>query len=162
MPFESLTEYINALDKSGHLTHINSKVNPHLEIAEIIRRLMYKGNQPAVLFENVQGATMPVLGNAFGTMERLQLALETTDFTEIGSRVTDLTKMKIPAGMLNKLKMLPKLSEIGEYGPKYVDSGPVTEIVQDGDQASFNSMPILKSFAGDAGRFITFGLTVSK
>ena len=70
--------------------------------------------------------------------------------------------MKIPAGMLNKLKMLPKLSEIGEYGPKYVDSGPVTEIVQDGDEASFNSMPILKSFAGDAGRFITFGLTVTK
>jgi 4-hydroxy-3-polyprenylbenzoate decarboxylase len=162
MPYESLSEYVNALDKTGQLVHVKTKVNPDLEIAEIMRRLMYKGNQPAVLFENVEGATMPVLGNAFGTMERLQLALETADFTEIGSRVTDLTKMKIPAGMLNKLKMLPKLSEIGEYGPKYVDSGPVTEIVQDEDEASFNSMPILKSFAGDAGRFITFGLTVTK
>src|ERR687898_1032931 len=162
MPYESLSEYVNALDKSGQLVRVKTKVNPDLEIAEIMRRLMYKGNQPAVLFENVEGATMPVLGNAFGTMERLQLALETRNFTEIGSRVTDLTKMKIPAGMLNKLKMLPKLSEIGEYGPKYVDSGPVTEIVQDGDEASFNSMPILKSFAGDAGRFITFGLTVTK
>src|ERR687896_2181290 len=162
MPYESLSEYVNALDKTGQLIHVKTKVNPDLEIAEIMRRLMYKGNQPAVLFENVEGATMPVLGNAFGTMERLQLALETADFTEIGSRVTDLTKMKIPAGMLNKLKMLPKLSEIGEYGPKYVDSGPVTEIVQDGDEASFNSMPILKSFAGDAGKFITLGLTVTK
>src|ERR687896_2665536 len=162
MPYESLSEYVNALDKSGQLVHVKTKVNPDLEIAEIMRRLMYKGNQPAILFESVEGATMPVLGNAFGTMERLQLALETADFTEIGSRVTDLTKMKIPAGMLNKLKMLPKLSEIGEYGPKYVDSGPVTEIVQDGDEASFSSMPILKSFSGDAGKFITFGLTVTK
>src|SRR5918998_2554811 len=162
MPYESLSEYVNALDKSGQLVRVKTKVNPHLEIAEIMRRLMYKGNQPAVLFESVEGSTMPVLGNAFGTMERLELALETTDFTEIGSRVTDLTKMKIPAGMLNKLKMLPKLSEIADYGPKHVESGPVTEVFQSGDRASFDSLPILKSFPGDAGKFITFGLTVTK
>jgi 4-hydroxy-3-polyprenylbenzoate decarboxylase len=63
--------------------------------------------------------------------------------------------------MLGKLKMLPKLGEIGEYGPKYVDSGPVTEIIETAG-ASLNSMPVLKSFSGDAGRFITFGLTVTK
>ena len=162
MPYESLTEYVQALDKAGQLVHVNVKVNPDLEMAEIMRRLMYKGNQPAVLFENVQGSSMPVLGNAFGTMKRLQLALETTDFTEIGRRVTDLTRMKMPAGVLDKLKMLPKLSEIADYGPKYVESGPVTEIFESEDKASFNSMPILKSFSGDAGRFITFGLTVTK
>jgi 4-hydroxy-3-polyprenylbenzoate decarboxylase len=162
MPYESLTEYVQALDKAGQLAHVKVKVNPDLEIAEIMRRLMYKENQPAVLFENVQGFTMPVLGNAFGTMKRLQLALETTDFTEIGRRVTDLTKMKMPAGVLDKLRMLPKLSEIGDYGPKYVESGPVTEVIEREGKASFNSMPILKSFSGDAGRFITFGLTVTK
>lgn len=162
MPYESLTEYVQALDKAGQLAHVNVKVNPDLEMAEVMRRLMYKGNQPAVLFENVQGSTMSVLGNAFGTMKRLQLALETTDFTEIGRRVTDLTRMKMPAGVLDKLKMLPKLSEIGDYGPKYVESGPVTEIFESEDKASFNSMPILKSFSGDAGKFITFGLTVTK
>src|SRR5215213_11865519 len=163
MPYESLIEYVQALDKAGQLIRVNAKVNPDLEIAEIMRRLMYRGNQPAVLFENVEGSTMPVLGNAFGTMERLELALETTDFTEIGSRVTDLTKMKIPAGMLNKLKMLPKLSEIADYGPKYVDHGPVTEVVEtDSNKVSLNSMPVLKSFPGDAGHFITFGMTVTK
>src|ERR671922_1150488 len=162
MPYESLTEYVQALDKAGQLAHVNVKVNPDLEMAEIMRRLMYKGDQPAVLFEDVQGSTMPVLGNAFGTMKRLELALETNDFSEIGRRVTDLTKMKVPAGMLDKLKMLPKLSEIADYGPKYVESGPVTEIFESEDKASFNSMPILKSFSGDAGRFITFGLTVTK
>lgn len=162
MPYESLTEYVQALDISGQLKHVSVKVNTDLEIPEIMRRLMYKGNQPAVLFENVQGTAMRVLGNAFGTMERLHLALETTDFTEIGSRVTDLTKMKMPAGMLNKLKMLPKLSEIADYGPKYVDSGPVTEIFENSQKASFDSLPILKSFPGDAGRFITFGITVTK
>jgi 4-hydroxy-3-polyprenylbenzoate decarboxylase len=69
--------------------------------------------------------------------------------------------MKMPSGMLGKLKMLPKLSEVGEYGPKYVDNGPVTEVIET-DRPSLNSLPALKSFAGDAGRFITFGLTVTK
>jgi 4-hydroxy-3-polyprenylbenzoate decarboxylase len=160
MPFESLGEYVEALEKAGQLKRVRAKTSPDLEIAEVMRRLMYS-NGPAVLFESVEGSGMQVLGNAFGSMKRLEIALETEDFTEIGKRITELTKMKMPSGMLNKLKMLPKLSEIGEYGPKYVDSGPVTEVVET-DKASLNSMPVLKSFPGDAGRFITFGLTVTK
>lgn len=160
MPFESLGEYVEALERAGELKRVKTKVSPNLEIAEIMRRLMYSGG-PAVLFENVEGAGMQVLGNAFGSMKRLEIALETKDFTEIGRRITELTKMKMPSGMFNKLKMLPKLSEIGEYGPKYVDNGPVSEVVET-DKASLDSMPVLKSFPGDAGRFITFGLTVTK
>ena len=161
MPFESLGEYISALEGAGELLRVKAKVSADLEVAEIMRRLMYKNDQPAVLFENVEGSKMQILGNAFGTMKRLQMALEMDDFTDIGRRIAELTRMKMPSGMLNKLKMLPKLSEIGEYGPKPVDSGPVTEVIET-DKASLNSLPILKSFAGDAGRFITFGMTVTK
>jgi len=161
MPFESLGEYVEALERAGELRRVKAKVSADLEVAEIMRRLMYKGDQPAVLFENVEGSGMQILGNAFGTMKRLQMALEIEDFTDIGTRITELTRMRMPSGMLNKLKMLPKLSEIGEYGPKYVDGGPVTEVIET-DRASLNLMPVLKSFAGDAGRFITFGMTVTK
>ncbi len=161
MPFESLGEYVEALENAGQLKRVRTPVSADLEVAEIMRRMMYAGDQPAVLFENVDGSQMQILGNAFGTMKRLQIALESEDFVDIGRRIVDLTRMKMPSGMLNKLKMLPKLSEIGEYGPKYVDGGPVTEVVET-DRASFNSMPVLKSFAGDAGRFITFGFTVTK
>lgn len=161
MPFESLGEYLEAIERSGQLKRVKTAVSPHLEIAEIMRRLMYSADSPAVLFENVEGSKMKVLGNAFGSMKRLEIALETDDFVDIGRRIVDLTRMKMPSGMLGKLKMLPKLGEIGEYGPKYVDSGPVTEIIETAG-ASLNSMPVLKSFSGDAGRFITFGLTVTK
>lgn len=161
MPFESLGEYLEAIERAGQLKRVKAAVSPHLEIAEIMRRLMYSADSPAVLFEKVEGSKMKVLGNAFGSMKRLEIALETDDFVDIGRRIVDLTKMKMPSGVLGKLKMLPKLSEIGEYGPKYVDSGPVTEIIET-DNASLNSMPVLKSFSGDAGRFITFGLTVTK
>src|ERR687885_288623 len=161
MTFESLRDYMDALDKAGQLKRVRTKVSANLEVAEIMRRTMYTQQQPALLFENVQGSSMPILGNAFGTMERLHLALEAKDFTEIGSRIVQLTKLKMPSSTLDKLKMLPKLSEIAEYGPKLVDSGPVADTVMT-DKASLNSLPILKSFAGDAGRFITFGLTITK
>lgn len=161
MPFESLGEFIEALDSADELKRVKARVNTELEIAEIMRRLMYSGNGPAVLFENVEGSSMPVLGNAFGSMKRLEIGLEMQDFVEIGRRIVDLTRMKMPTGMLDKLKMLPKLAELGDYGPKYVDSGPVAEVIET-EKASLDSLPVLKSFAGDAGRFITFGLTVTK
>lgn len=161
MPFESLGEYVEALDRAGELKRITAKVNPNLEIAEIMRRLMYARDKPAVFFENVDGSDIPILGNAFGTLKRLQIALEIEDFTEIGDRVVDLTKLRLPSGMLDKLKMLPKLSEISEYGPKKIESGPVKQILQT-EAANLNSLPILKSYQKDAGKFITFGLTVTK
>ena len=161
MPFESLGEYVEALDRAGELKRVKARVSTDLEIAEIMRRLMYSRDGPAVLFENVEGSKMPILGNAFGSMKRLEIGLDTPDFVDIGRRIVELTRMKMPSGMFNKLKMLPKLSEIGEYGPKYVDSGPVAEVIES-ERASLNSLPVLKSFSGDAGRFITFGLTVTK
>jgi len=118
--------------------------------------------QPAILFENVEGSDMPVLGNAFGSIKRLKIALETDDFSDIGNRISDLTKMKMPAGVLSKIKMLPRLSEIADYGPRTTESGPVTDIILNKKEASFDLLPILKSFSGDAGKFITFGLTVSR
>src|SRR5215831_2346489 len=164
MPIESLTEFVDALEKANELKRIRTRVSTELEIAEILRRLMYNHDrpQPAILFENVEGSDMPVLGNAFGSIKRLKIALETDDFSDIGNRISDLTKMKMPAGVLSKIKMLPRLSEIADYGPRTTESGPVTDIILNKKEASFDLLPILKSFSGDAGKFITFGLTVSR
>jgi 4-hydroxy-3-polyprenylbenzoate decarboxylase len=127
-------------------------VDTNLEIAEILRRTMYaKG--PAVLFENVKGYDMPVLGNAFGSEKRLAIGLDTSDFTEIGQRIVDMTKMDIPSGLFNKIKKLPELSKMSESFPKQEKSGPVTEVFS--DSPSFDKIPIIKSWPKDAGKFIT-------
>ena len=161
MVFDNLLEFVEALEPIGELKRVNVEVNPDLEIAEIMRRLMYSGKSPALLFESVKGFDIPILGNAFGSLKRLQIALDLQDFTEIGKRIVDLTKLKMPSGVLNKIRMLPKLSEISEYGPKIVDKGPIQEKINT-INPSFNDFPILKSFIKDAGRFITFGMTVTK
>ena len=161
MAFDSLSEYIDTLESVGKLHRVKAEVDTNLEIAEIMRRMMYSGESPAILFENVKGYDIPILGNAFGTMDLLKIALNLSDFREIGKRITDLTKLKIPSNLFDKLKMLPKLSELGDYAPKYVESGAVTEIIET-EKANLNSLPILKSFPNDAGKFITFGLTITK
>ena len=161
MYFDSLREYVESLEKVGQLRRIRTKVSVDLEIAEILRRVMYKNEGPALLFENVEGFKIPVLGNAFGSLRRLKMALDMENFEEIGERMATLTKLKIPHGLLNKVKMLPKLSEISDYGPKSTNSGPVTEIVET-SKPTLDSLPIIKSFPKDSGRFITFGITVSK
>jgi 4-hydroxy-3-polyprenylbenzoate decarboxylase len=159
--FEDLREYVESLEKIDQLKRIKTRVSVDLEIAEILRRVMYKNEGPAVLFENVEGYKIPVLGNAFGSLRRLKIALDMENFEEIGERMSALTRLKIPHGLLNKFKMLPKLSEIADYGPKSVNSGLVTEVIETSNP-SLDVLPIIKSFPKDVGRFITFGITVTK
>jgi 4-hydroxy-3-polyprenylbenzoate decarboxylase len=159
VPIEDTHEFITELEKNGELKRVKIEVDSNLEIAEILRREMYsKGS--AILFENVKGYDMPVLGNAFGSMKRLEIGLGMTDFTEIGQRIADMTKMDIPSGLLNKIKKLPELSKMASSFPKAETSGPVTEITS--SDASFDDLPILKSWPNDAGRFITLGLVATK
>ncbi len=158
MPIEDIGGLVSALENAGELRRVKTEVSADLEIAEILRRVTYS-NGPAVLFENVSGSEMPVLGNVFGSMNRMRIALEMSDFEEIGGRIADLAKMKFPSGMLDKLKKLPELSRMGEAFPKPAKSGPVTEITGRG---SFADLPVLKTWPGDAGRFITFGLVATR
>jgi len=159
VPIEDTQEFIEELEKNGELKRVKTEVDSDLEIAEILRREMYS-NGSAILFENVKEYDMPVLGNAFGSMRRLEIALEMTDFTEIGQRIADMTKMDIPSGLLNKIKKLPELSKMASSFPKAETSGPVTEITS--SDASFDDLPILKSWPNDAGKFITLGLVATK
>lgn len=158
MTIEDTHDFIRELEKNGELKRVKTEVDSELEAAEIMRRQMYS-NGPAILFENIKGYEMPILANAFGSMKRLEIGLEMTDFTEIGQRIVDMTKMDIPSGILNKIKKLPELSKMTESFPKLESSGPVTEVTS--NSASFDDLPILKSWPEDAGKFITLGLVAT-
>lgn len=165
MPIGGLGEFVDILEENGELKRVQAEVDPDLEIAEILRRVTY-ARGPAVLFENVLGHEMSVLGNAFGSMRRLELGLEMKDFSEIGKRIAEMTKTNIPSGLLGKLKRIPELSKMASVFPKEPsDSGPVTEYVcaaSSVDCTTFDDLPILKSWPRDAGRFITFGMVATR
>ncbi|HUT05430.1 MAG TPA: menaquinone biosynthesis decarboxylase [Nitrosopumilaceae archaeon] len=158
MAIQDIHDFISELEKQGELKRVQTQVDSNLEIAEIMRRQMYS-NGPAILFENIKDYDMPILANAFGSMKRLEIGLEMTEFEEIGQRIVDMTKMDVPSGILNKIRKLPELSKMTESFPKLETSGPVTEITS--STASFDDLPILKSWPDDAGRFITLGLVAT-
>jgi 4-hydroxy-3-polyprenylbenzoate decarboxylase len=160
VPIEDISELIKVLEKNNELKRVKVQVDADLEVAEIMRREMYSDG-PAILFENVKGYNIPILANTFGSIKRLELALEMTDFTEIGQRIVDMTKMDVPSGLLNKIKKLPELTKMTASFPKSETSGPVTEFTSSTD-ISFDDLPIIKSWPDDAGRFITLGLVTTK
>ena len=89
MSCNSLRDFIKILEKKKLLKRISEPIDTNLEITEIHRRVIQKGG-PALLFDNVihqnKSASMPVLTNLFGTVERIALGMNTTEnkLTEIG------------------------------------------------------------------------------
>ena len=123
MPIDDIQQFIDKLEKTGELKRVKTEVDTNLEVAEILRRVSYIEG-PAVLFENVKGYDIPILGNAFGSIKRLEIGLETTEFSDIGQRIADMTKMEIPSGIFNKIKKLPELSKMSESFPKLEKKWP--------------------------------------
>ena len=160
MAYEDLRAFVHALEKAGELKRIRVEVDPILEISEITDRVSKNGG-PALLFENVKGSRIPVLINAFGSPRRMHIALGVESLDEVAGRIRELVKMKPPEGFFDKLKMVPRLAEIGSFFPKQVSDGPAHEIVRDKD-FSLSYFPILQCWPQDAGRYITFPVVFSR
>jgi len=161
MAYSDLREFIRALDKAGELRRIRAEVDPELEITEITDRVSKLGG-PALLFENVRGHSMPVLINALGTRKRMLMALGIQDYSEVTDRILELTDVKSPQGLLEKIKMVPRLAEVGKMFPKVVKDGPCKERILGEGKFSLFDFPIIKCWPEDGGRFITLPLVFTK
>lgn len=162
MAYEDLRDFVKALEKAGELKRIKIEVSPELEITEITDRLCKReGGGPALLFERVGGHSMPVLINSFGSPKRMKLALEVESYSDIAERIAELLDFKSPQGLIEKVKMLPKLAELGRFFPKVVRSGPCKEVIQK-EHFSLYDLPALKCWPEDGGRFITLPLVFTK
>ncbi len=166
MPFADLRQWIAALDRAGELKRIQTEADPILEIAEITDRVSKsKSGKPggsALLFQNVRNHPgSQVLINQFGSEARMKLALGVNSFDEFGERIRMFMDVKSPQGFLDKLKMLPLLTEAGKFFPKTVPTGPCKEVIQR-DSFSLFDFPILHCWPQDAGRFITLPCVVTR
>ncbi len=134
MAYNDLREWIAALERSGELRRIKVEVDPILEITEIADRVSKAGRQgqvslnnyaepggPALLFENIKGQPgAKVLINQFGSAKRMKLALGVDSLDEVAGRIHQFMDVKSPQGLLDKIKMLPMLAEMGKFFPKTV------------------------------------------
>ena len=113
MAFKDLHEFVAVLENKGLLHRVTTLVDPVLEITEITDRISKKGG-PALLFERVKGSPYPVLINAFGSFERMSLALGVQQLDEIGARISKMLELQdLTGSLLDKMKFLPRLAEMG-------------------------------------------------
>ena len=159
MAYRDLRAFIEKLEKEGELKRISVEVDPVLEIAEITDRVTRAGG-PALLFEKPKGSNVPLLINMLGSKRRIELALEVDSVDDIAARIKGYLDFQSPQGFMEKLKMLPKLAEIGAFFPKTVKTGPCKQIIRK-DKFSLAEFPILQCWPQDAGRFITWPLVIT-
>ena len=158
--YRDLREFVARLEKAGELRRITAELDPVLEIAEITDRVSKAGG-PALLFERPKGSKVPLLINSVGSARRMNLALEVESLDEIAERIRGYLNMQSPQGFFDKLKMLPKLAELGSFFPKTVKSAPCKEVIRK-DDFSLKYFPILKCWPQDGGRYITWPMVITK
>ena len=111
MSYRSLKQFVDELEACDELMRVKEFVDPNLEMTEIVDRFS-KNAGPAILFENT-GTSFPLLINAFGSRRRICLALGVKDLDDIALEIEFLFKtlMKPKDNILEKLRLLPKLSQ---------------------------------------------------
>jgi 4-hydroxy-3-polyprenylbenzoate decarboxylase len=160
LAYRDLRAFIEKLESAGELKRIRAEVDPVLEITEIADRATH-ARGPALLFEKPKGSRVPLLINALGSERRMNLALEVNGMDEVAERIRGMLDFKSPQGIFEKIKMLPKLAELGSFFPKTVNSGPCKEVIKK-EKFSLFDFPILQCWPQDAGRFITWPLVITK
>lgn len=173
MAYRDLRDWIAALERAGELKHVRAEVDPILEITEITDRVSKAGRAtsllpnmkpggPALLFENVKGhAGAQVLINQFGSARRMNMVLEVESLDEVADRLRQFMDVKSPQGLIEKIKMLPMLADLGKFFPRTVTTGACKEVIKK-ENFSLLEFPVLKCWPQDAGRFITLPCVITR
>lgn len=158
---KDLRDFMKLIRDKGQLVTIDTPVDPVLEITEIADRVGKAGGA-ALLFTHPKGSTIPVLINAFGSHERMCLALRVSSYDELTRRVEDLVAMELPSTAWQKLKTLAHLKDLAALQPRVVKQGACQQVVLTGDQIDLTALPILQCWPLDAGRYITLPLVFTR
>ena len=111
MKYADLRDFLRQLESLGELKRIAVEVSPRLEMTEFCDRMLKNGG-PAILFERPTGHSIPVLGNLFGTVRRVALAMGAEDalaLREIGKLLAALREPEAPRGLREVWERLPEL-----------------------------------------------------
>ncbi len=153
-----MRNFIAKLEKAGEIVRVKAKVSTEQEITEITDRMSKsEGGGKAILFETTD-SKFPVAMNLMGSLSRISLAMGVERLEELTERIDGvLHEATAPKNNLwDKLKMLPTLSAMASWLPKRVSSkGLCQDVVLCGEEAKLSTLPILKCWPHDGGRFIT-------
>src|ERR1700761_7320337 len=146
MGYASLQDCVHDLERHRRLVRIDVEIDPHLEMAEIQRRV-YEAQGPALFFTRVKGCRFPMVGNLFGTLDRSRFL-----FRDMLEAVRHLVELKIdPANLARhpwRYRDVPGAAWCTR--PKFVRRGPVLDRT-----TTIRELPQLVCWPRDGGAFVT-------
>ena len=165
MKYADLRDFLAQLAGSGQLKRIPIEVSPRLEMTEICDRTLRAGG-PALLFERPTGSQTPVLGNLFGTPQRVALAMGATDvgaLRDVGELLAALKEPEPPQGLRDALSKVAQLkSALWDMAPREVRNAPCQTVVWEGSDVDLGRLPIQTCWPDDAAPLITWGLVITR
>ena len=164
MKYRDLRDFLSQLEARGELKRIGATVDPYLEMTEICDRVLKQGG-PALLFEKPKGHRMPVLGNLFGTPQRVALGMgqdSVEALREVGKLLAMLREPEPPKGLKDAWAKLGVFRQVFNMPPREVSKAPCQENRVEGVAVDLDKFPIQTCWPGDAGPLITWGLTVTQ
>ena len=164
MKYSDLRDFIAKLKQSGELTEVALPVSPYLEMTELCDRTLRAGG-PALLFTQPVGHTMPVLGNLFGTPQRVAMGMGADDVSElrkIGHLLAALKEPEPPKGLRDVLGLGSLIKSVWDMAPRELRSAPCQEIVWEGSEVDLARLPIQHCWPGDIAPLITWGLVITR
>ncbi|MCU7859292.1 MAG: UbiD family decarboxylase, partial [Candidatus Thiodiazotropha sp. (ex Lucinoma kastoroae)] len=163
MKYKDLRDFIQQLESRGELKRIQTEVDPNLEVTEICDRTLRRGG-PALLFEKVKGSPYPLLGNLFGTPERVAMGMgeeHVESLREVGKLLAFLKEPDPPKGMKDAWDKLPVFRKVLDMAPKELRNAPCQAVSQEGDAVDLTQLPIQTCWPEDAAPLITWGLVIT-
>jgi 4-hydroxy-3-polyprenylbenzoate decarboxylase len=164
MNYTDLRDFLAQLEQRGELKRISLEVDPKLEMTEFCDRMLKQGG-PAILFEKPKGHSIPVLGNLFGTVQRVALGMGEEDpgkLREIGQLLAYLKEPEPPKGLKDAWEKLPILKQVLNMAPKELRSAPCQDVVWEGAEVDLGRLPIQTCWPGDVSPLITWGLVITR
>ncbi|HSC24000.1 MAG TPA: 4-hydroxy-3-polyprenylbenzoate decarboxylase [Casimicrobiaceae bacterium] len=175
MAYRDLREFLAQLEAGAELARIAVPVDPRLEMTALCDRAL-RAHGPALLFEQPTGErrgpdgnVIPVLGNLFGTPERIARAMGAdpanwrASLREIGELIAFLREPSPPKSLVDAWRTTrPVLMKVLDMAPKLRSSAPCQEVVWQGGDVDLSRLPVQTCWPGDAGPLITWGLTVTR
>lgn len=158
MAFDNLEEYLEKLSSMDKLREVNLQVDPDLELTHILSEEQRIGNKMTILFKDVKGSDIPVVGNLFSDWERMKLVLG-DEPESIGNRLLNLVQVPSDTDSLLS-KGFQMMKELGGIKPRVSASlGSSHTVIENPDLSRY---PICRTWPGDAGKFITLPVVISK
>ncbi|BBG23826.1 UbiD family decarboxylase [Sulfuracidifex tepidarius] len=155
MAFSDLREYLNYMRKNGKLIEVDSEVSTDLEIAEISRKATYSHLYPLIFSRVKEFPKWKVVSNVFYSLEGVYDVLQTRDLESISKSFLEGFS-DMPVTLLDKVKSLRDVLKLGKFTPRAKKPSFAKSDLK------LTSVPAIKTWPKDAGRFFTFSLTITK